>query len=282
MYKALWSTRDARHRERQHLRPGRGHRPGRRRRRGRDQLLRSAARRPTSATRSRSRSSTPPTRACSWPPRPATAARPPPPWRTRARGSPPWRPARTTATAEGSVDPRQRRHVHRGLGGRRGVAAPLIDSTAAGLPGADPTMVALCYAACDNGGVPVLDPAKVAGKIVVCDRGVTARVDKSLAVTEAGGVGMILLNPSTNIAQRGLPLRADRPPAEHRPRRGQGLRRHAGRHARPSARPRSCCTAPAPFTASFSSRGPLLAERRPAQARSHRPGPGHPGGGGAA
>lgn len=72
--------------------------------------------------------------------------------------------------------------------------APLIDSTAAGLPGADPTQVALCYSSADGGNV--LDPAKVAGKIVVCDRGVTARVNKSLAVKEAGGVGMILLNTS--------------------------------------------------------------------------------------
>ncbi|NLI18570.1 MAG: S8 family serine peptidase, partial [Actinomycetales bacterium] len=70
--------------------------------------------------------------------------------------------------------------------------APLIDSANAGLPGADPTAVSLCFAAVDNGGVPVLDPAKVAGKIVVCDRGTTARVNKSLAVMEAGGVGMIL------------------------------------------------------------------------------------------
>ena len=44
----------------------------------------------------------------------------------------------------------------------------------------------------------VLDPAKVAGKIVVCDRGVTARVNKSLAVQQAGGVGMILVNTSLN------------------------------------------------------------------------------------
>jgi len=50
-----------------------------------------------------------------------------------------------------------------------------IDSTAAGLPGADPTAAARCFAAEDNGGVPVLDPAKVAGKIVICDRGTTAR-----------------------------------------------------------------------------------------------------------
>ena len=49
-----------------------------------------------------------------------------------------------------------------------------------------------------NGGTPALDPAKVAGKIVVCDRGTNARVDKSLAVMEAGGVGMILLNTTAN------------------------------------------------------------------------------------
>ena len=41
---------------------------------------------------------------------------------------------------------------------------------------------------------PRLDPAKVAGKIVVCDRGVSARTDKSLAVKNAGGLGMILTN----------------------------------------------------------------------------------------
>jgi hypothetical protein len=44
----------------------------------------------------------------------------------------------------------------------------------------------------------VLDPAKVAGKIVLCDRGVTARTNKSLAVQEAGGIGMVLVNTSAN------------------------------------------------------------------------------------
>ncbi len=37
-----------------------------------------------------------------------------------------------------------------------------------------------------------LDPAVVAGKIVLCRRGVVGRVDKSLAVLQAGGKGMIL------------------------------------------------------------------------------------------
>ncbi|WP_248123780.1 S8 family serine peptidase [Micrococcus lacusdianchii] len=39
-----------------------------------------------------------------------------------------------------------------------------------------------------------LDPAKTAGKIVLCERGAIARVDKSKAVAEAGGIGMILVN----------------------------------------------------------------------------------------
>src|SRR5438067_786331 len=70
--------------------------------------------------------------------------------------------------------------------------APVIDSTAAGLAGADPVKVELCYAASDNSGTAVLDPTKVAGKIVICKRGVIARVDKSFAVQEAGGVGMVM------------------------------------------------------------------------------------------
>jgi subtilisin family serine protease len=40
-----------------------------------------------------------------------------------------------------------------------------------------------------------LDPGVVAGNIVLCTRGAIARVDKSLAVSLAGGVGMVLYNP---------------------------------------------------------------------------------------
>jgi subtilisin family serine protease len=80
--------------------------------------------------------------------------------------------------------------------------APLILSSSAGLAGANATSVRLCFAASDNlvNGIPtpVLDPAKVSGKIVVCDRGTNARVNKSLAVQEAGGIGMILVNTSSN------------------------------------------------------------------------------------
>lgn len=75
-------------------------------------------------------------------------------------------------------------------------SAPLILSTDAGLPGANPTAVQLCFNAADAGAA-VLDPAKVAGKIVVCDRGGNNRVNKSDAVKAAGGVGMILTNTTS-------------------------------------------------------------------------------------
>lgn len=42
--------------------------------------------------------------------------------------------------------------------------------------------------------VDSLDPAKVAGKIVLCKRGINGRIEKSLAVYQAGGAGMILYN----------------------------------------------------------------------------------------
>ena len=74
--------------------------------------------------------------------------------------------------------------------------APLVYAGDVAAPGAVLSQARLCYGAADGGAT--LDPAKVAGKIVVCDRGVTARVNKSLAVKEAGGVGMVLVNPSNN------------------------------------------------------------------------------------
>jgi len=135
---------------------------------------------------------------------------------------------------------------------------PLIDSIAAGLPGADPTMVALCYAAEDNGGVAVLDPAKITGKIVVCDRGVTGRVNKSLAVAQGGGVGMILLNTSPNS------LNADfhSVPTVHLPDTNRAAVKAYAATAGGTAsiaQASIVLNTPAPFTASFSSRGPLAA-----------------------
>lgn len=68
-------------------------------------------------------------------------------------------------------------------------SSPLIDSKDAALPEVDVEDAELC-------DTETLDPARVTGKIVVCTRGVTGRVDKSAEVARAGGVAMILANPS--------------------------------------------------------------------------------------
>ncbi|HEY9078106.1 MAG TPA: S8 family serine peptidase [Anaerolineaceae bacterium] len=134
--------------------------------------------------------------------------------------------------------------------------APLIDSIAAGVPGADPARLALCYGAAD--GDVVLDPAKVAGKIVVCDRGVTARVNKSLAVQQAGGIGMILVNTSINSLNADFHFvptvhlqSTDRPAVK-------AYAAVAGATATIN-QATIVYNAAAPYTASFSSRGPLRA-----------------------
>jgi hypothetical protein len=134
--------------------------------------------------------------------------------------------------------------------------APLIDSMAAGVTGADPGHLALCYGAAD--GDVVLDPAKVAGKIVVCDRGVTARVNKSLAVQQAGGVGMILVNTSPNS------LNADFHfvPTVHLQNTDRAAVKAYAATAGATATINQATivyNATAPFTATFSSRGPLRA-----------------------
>lgn len=67
------------------------------------------------------------------------------------------------------------------------VSGSAIYAGEAAAAGAAPNEAALCF-------LGTLDPAKVAGKIIVCDRGTNARVEKSQAVAEAGGIGMVLVN----------------------------------------------------------------------------------------
>ena len=71
---------------------------------------------------------------------------------------------------------------------------PMILAQDAAVPGVDFASSQLCYSKAYNGGVPQLDPDKVKGKIVVCLRGLSPRLDKSDAVKEAGGVGMVLVD----------------------------------------------------------------------------------------
>jgi Subtilase family/Fibronectin type-III domain/Peptidase inhibitor I9/PA domain len=150
-----------------------------------------------------------------------------------------------------------------------GVAAqtPVVLSTNAGLPGADPSKVAQCFSRAGNGGVAVLDPAKIAGKVVVCDRGVTvagtptnARVDKPAAVAEAGGVGTIIANILPNAGQVADVHVA---PATHVDNvTGNAIKAYVNGTANPTAnftdgKPVTPTTAPS--IAGFSSRGPSLA-----------------------
>ena len=133
---------------------------------------------------------------------------------------------------------------------------PLIDSTAAGLAGANASLVEFCAPA-------VLDPAKVAGKIVLCKRGGgIALVDKSGAVAAAGGAGAIIYNDpvgATSILALLHPIPAVHVIAAN----GLSIKAYiagAGASATASiAQSTIVLNANAPFTASFSSRGPLRA-----------------------
>ncbi|AND15847.1 S8 family serine peptidase [Rathayibacter tritici] len=69
------------------------------------------------------------------------------------------------------------------------VTGPLVTSADVVRPGTEnPTL-------CESG---TLDPDKVKGKVVACTAGVTARLSKSVEVERAGGIGMLLLNPTPN------------------------------------------------------------------------------------
>ena len=134
-------------------------------------------------------------------------------------------------------------------------AAPLITAEAAAAPGAPANRVSLCYSAGSNGGVPVLDPVKVKDKIVICARGENARVDKSLAVLEAGGVGMIQVDNGA-----GLVAEVHSVPSVHvTAAKGAAIRAYAqgGNGSAEITKFRiGTSELNAPIMASFSSRGP--------------------------
>jgi hypothetical protein len=144
--------------------------------------------------------------------------------------------------------------IYTGVGlGAAVPSAPLILSDNVGLPGADATQVRLCFSG-------TLDPAKVEGKIVVCDRGINARTDKSLAVKQARGVGMILVNTSPNS------LNADfhSVPTVHLQSTDRAAVRayvtaNSGSATAALGKGEQVGGAAAPDVASFSSRGPALA-----------------------
>ena len=145
-------------------------------------------------------------------------------------------------------------------------STPLIDAATAALAGANPAAAELCFSAGDNvvngTPTPVLDPAKVAGKVVLCKRGTNALVNKSAAVAAAGGAGMILYNDPLGSTTT-LALLHSVPAVHVVAASGLAIKSYiasAGNAASASiAQATIVLNAAAPFTASFSSRGPLQA-----------------------
>ncbi len=134
-------------------------------------------------------------------------------------------------------------------------SAPLIRAEDAGLGGG---AASLCFS--DAGAAAgfnqvKLDPAKVTGKVVICTRGENARVDKSLAVLEAGGIGMVMADNGA-----GLVSEAHSVPSVHvSSADGAAIKSYAVAQAASASAAISAfaiAVAPAPIMAGFSSRGP--------------------------
>lgn len=140
-------------------------------------------------------------------------------------------------------------------------AEELVDASIVGLPGANAARLAFCYSASFNGGQALLDPAKVAGKVVICNRGENDRVDKSRAVREAGGVGMIQVDNGS-----GLVADMHSVPSVHvTAADGQRIRSYAAASAANATAAISkfvvgTSALNAPIMAAFSSRGPNRAD----------------------
>lgn len=129
-------------------------------------------------------------------------------------------------------------------------SAPLVDSATAAKPPATTADATIC-------ALGSLDPAKVTGKIVLCARGTVNRTDKSQAVKDAGGVGMILWNPTPNS------LNADYhvvPTVHVDTAAGTAIKAYIAGTANPTASlsAGTQSTVEAPTVADFSSRGPAL------------------------
>ena len=132
------------------------------------------------------------------------------------------------------------------------LTAPSVFAGDVGLPGAETPNLCLLGS---------LDPAQVDGKIVVCDRGSNARIEKSQAVAEAGGVGVVL----TNVTPASLDNDFHSVPTVHVPdtARPAVLEYVQGGTDRPITLIGENVTGietPVPQVAGFSSRGPMLAD----------------------
>jgi Subtilase family/Fibronectin type-III domain/Peptidase inhibitor I9/PA domain len=105
-----------------------------------------------------------------------------------------------------------------------------------------------------------LDMAVVVGKIVLCKRGGIALVDKSRAVAEAGGAGAVIYNDPASTATNTLALFHSVPTVHVVAASGLAIKTYIAAASGPTAsisQSMVVLNAAAPFTATFSSRGPL-------------------------
>jgi hypothetical protein len=133
-------------------------------------------------------------------------------------------------------------------------ATALIRAEDAGLGGGNAN---LCFSGAPAAGQVLLDPAKVAGKVVICTRGTNARVDKSLAVKNAGGVGMVMADNGA-----GLVAESHSVPTVHvNAADGAAIKLYALQAGATAAlTPFYNKPVPAPVMAGFSSRGPNMGD----------------------
>lgn len=135
--------------------------------------------------------------------------------------------------------------------GAEPLSGPLVLSSAVAVAGT-PTPE-LCLAGS-------LEPVPTTGKIVVCERGVNGRAEKSAEVARAGGIGMVLLNPTPS----SLDLDEHAVPTVHLDAqfRDSVLAYAATAYATAAFVPGNVTSyqAPTPQIAGFSSRGPVVAD----------------------
>ena len=136
-------------------------------------------------------------------------------------------------------------------------ATPVIRAEDAGLNGGAANLCFSDATAAVAGGQVLLDPAKVTGKVVICTRGTNARIDKSLAVLNAGGLGMVFVDNGSGLISEVHSV----PTVMVNATDGAAIKTYATTsNATAAISAFQITSVPAPIMAGFSSRGPNLAD----------------------
>ncbi|WP_077035304.1 S8 family serine peptidase [Pelomonas sp. KK5] len=137
-------------------------------------------------------------------------------------------------------------------------ARTLIRAEDAGIGGGAANLCFSDSTSASAAGQVMLDPAKVAGKVVICTRGTNARVDKSLAVANAGGLGLVFVDNGTGLVAETHSVPTVMVSATD----GAAIKSYATAGGAPTASLSAFYTGkqPAPIMAAFSGRGPDMAD----------------------